>query len=661
MICTTIINKNYEDIISAIEQLEMAEIRLDKCPLTEEEIGNLFSFSDTPLIATCRIEEVKNQQECSIKEAAKICEKKLLIAIKAGAAFIDLEIEAPQTMSKRLTKAAKEYGSTIIRSFHDYKGMANTEELTQIIEKYHNYGAEIVKIAVCAQQKDFNEVLKLNCKNNTLAFLMGEKGKESRMECLKHGAPFTYAALSEKEKAADGQWTTENMRKTLYGEKFGKLGGSIITISCSKSYAQRAILAAALADGRSVLHKYTSCEDNEAAINVAHSLGAKIEVKGSDIYIEGTGGEKTSLNSINVGESGLVARLSIPLLAHLNDKECIVEGKKTLLNRPLKDANDIMAAFGSILICEKPLCLPLKIQGDIIPGKAEITGKNGSQLISGLLMTLPLTEKSSSIRVIEPKSIPYIFMTLDILKKFGIKVFNEMEGNEMFVETGDWDLCTSIFFKIAGKQKYHPAEITIEGDWSTAANLMVAGAIFGVAKIKGLNMNSLQADISIIDILTEAGASVSQTEEENPIITVQKSPLKAFEVDESNYPDLFPITAILAAFAEGTSRISGLERLIDKESNRKETLLEMLDKMGVTAYSDEYKLVIEGHSLAWRILNNSLLKGGNYKSYGDHRIVMALTVAELGSDSRINIDNKECVSKSCPDFFEMFNTLIKEN
>ena len=191
----------------------------------------------------------------------------------------------------------------------------------------------------------------------------------------------------------------------------------------------------------------------------------------------------------------------------------------------------------------------------------------------------------------------------------------------------------------------------------------MAGAIFGKVEIEGLDTTSLQADLSIMDILMDAGASLSQMDGRRGNITAQRAPLQAFEVDASNCPDLFPILAVLAAFCQGTSRMAGVSRLANKESDRAKAILEMLTQMGVQARIEGDELVVEGHTLAQRLLGSpiesgmtgaGLLKGGAYTSHHDHRMVMALKVASLGADSPIMIDDEACVAKSFPQFNELF-------
>ena len=702
MICTTIQNRNYEQILAALEECEMAEIRLDRCELTAKETDELFT-SDIPLVATCRINEVA-ATEASLQDltpqsreikAMQIAEKRLIRAIEAGARYVDVELEAQKQMSKRVRQAAHENGTIFIRSYHDFEGTDSLEALKAIVEKCVYHGADMVKIVTTAHsQADVNKVLALYdwCREEKLsgnekigaladgglmAFCMGEEGRQSRLDCLRHGAPYTYAALSEDETAAPGQWAAADMRKAVYGG-FPFIGSDPLSMPVSKSFAQRAIIAAALADGTSHLKGYTPCGDSEAALQVARNLGAEVSVEDNVVTIKGIsarlGGLKQLLSAdgtpsqdedgtpvLHVGESGLLTRMMIPIMSQIGTEAVKFTGEKTLLGRPLTGAKEIMDAFEADVIPseveESPAVVrvPLKVHGPLKAGRAEISGKHGSQLISGLLMALPFAEKNSSLIVHEPKSIPYMFITLEVLKKFGIKIGNDMLGGPDFLASdGDWSLCTEMVFKVKGGQRYKAADIDLEGDWSAAANFIVAGAIFGKVEIQGLDTTSLQADLSVMDILMDAGASLSQLDGDRGNITVQRAPLKAFSVDASNCPDLFPIISVLAAFCQGTSRLAGVGRLANKESDRAKAILEMLTRMGVKASVDGDEMIIEGHSLAQRLLQGTLLKGGSYTSHHDHRMVMALKVAALGADSPIMIDDEECVAKSFPQFHDVF-------
>lgn len=712
MICTTIQNRTLEEIIGLLEgsepRIQMAEIRLDRCPLDIEEIESLFSSSDTPLVATCRVVDDGNG---TWEEA----EEKLTTAVEAGAAFLDLEIEAPKEVGKRLRRACTEYGTTMIRSSHFFAGTPSDDVLRNTVEKCRKFGGEIVKIAAMAKSgEDVARVLGLYSQEQTsqrqaelIAFSMGETGRASRLECLRLGSPFTYAALNDNEAAAPGQWTYSEMIAAVYGERRPLHCDTALNMPASKSFAQRAIIAAALADGESRLEGYSPCGDNEAAIEVAKALGAEVRAEtagvrsdlsdsstdtatGTTLTIKGAGSSVNMPDKLNVGESGLLTRLMIPIVAALGKGQPIeIDGIGTLPARPLKGASEIMAGFGTVLRSLNPapeVHVPLTVQGPLLSGKTSVSGKGGSQLISGLLMALPLLPGDSTLHIHDPKSIPYMFITADVLRRFGIRIGSEMEGGEDFLETQDWSLCTGITFKIKGGQKYSPAAFDIEGDWSAAANFLVAGALFGDVRLTGLDTTSLQADISIMDILMEAGASLSQIEDEpqdeesanvkdsndneaadaqeanapqghRGLITAQKAPLRAFDTDLNNCPDLFPIVAILAAFCHGRSNIQGFKRLASKESDRGAAILNMLTQMGVEASAAGDILSITGESVESRLLNGHLLKGGEYTSSHDHRMAMALTVASWCADSPIQIDDTTCIAKSFPAFLDAYRLI----
>ena len=501
-----------------------------------------------------------------------------------------------------------------------------------------------------------------------VAFAMGEEGRSSRLEALKRGAPFTYACVSPEEATAAGQWTTEEMAREVYGD-FRFVAAENLPMPSSKSFAQRAIVAAALAEGTSHLDGYSPCGDNESAISAARALGAQVSVDSNRVVISGIGATPgcLDLEEIHTGESGFLTRMMVPLLAALSTGRVRVTGEKTLLDRPLSDAHDIMAAYGVRLYPEgnktvsedrKADCyLPLKVAGPLIPGRADISGKGGSQLISGLLAALPLTEGKSTVYVHDPRSIPYLFITVDVLKKFGIRISSEMEGDEDFMETQDWGLCTGLNFHIKGGQRYKAADFAIEADWSGAAPFLTAGAIFGDVEVTGLDTTSLQADISILDILMQAGARVSQLDEPTGSIHIKRAPLSAFQADLNNCPDLFPMVAVLAAFCPGESHILGVQRLRHKETDRAAAIEQMLLQMGVPVTVDDDEMTITGMGLTQRLASGQLLKGGNYVSHADHRMVMALKVASLGASSPIVIDDEACVAKSFPHFNELFERL----
>jgi len=643
MICVSIQKKNLSQILEILSSgaVEMAEIRLDLCPeLSDADIISLFSSSTVALLATCRISE---------KLCADEAQKKLALAIKAGALFVDVEIEAPKNMASTLQKLAKQNGCRFIRSIHFFDGTPSVGRLEQVTKECFDSGAEIAKIVTTAHSVD--DVSKVSSLYNSypygsvVAFCMGEKGRDSRFKALKNGAPFTYATLNFEEATAPGQWCYYDIAKALYGDSKFHCFTNVI-VPASKSMAQRAIVAATLSDGESFLNGYSDCGDSLSALSLVSSLGFKVE-KGSQLSICGKANWNNIASEVFVGESGFLTRFITPIIALKHTSDTIITGEKSLVGRYLKGAEEIMALFGVKLESIDDVCnlsVPFVIKGKLKHGNVTISGKDGSQIISGLIAALPLLKEDSKLLITEPKSIPYLLMTISVLRCFGIVIgYREISCND-----GD---NKSIELFIKGSQKYSPCTFDLEADWSGAAPFLVAGAIFSNASISCLMLSSSQADKLILDILKAAGAKVDASD---GVVRVFKSPLHSFNADLNQAPDLFPIVAILAAFSEGESSIKGLGRLAQKESDRSKSIMLTLNKLGVKCRQNGDTLFIEGHSLSYRFANCLPLCGGSFSSFADHRIVMALKVAQMGASGYVKIDNEECVSKSFPQFCKYF-------
>lgn len=403
----------------------------------------------------------------------------------------------------------------------------------------------------------------------------------------------------------------------------GSLQGGL-RIPASKSMAIRAIAAAMLADGKSKIFHPSQCDDALAMQDVARQMGATIQsING---HLEVSGNFKARVQTFNCGESGLAARLMIAILA-LFDAEMTLTGEGTILNRNLGAICKDLAKLG-VDCSSRNGFLPYTVKGPMRGGRFEVDGSGGSQFISGLLMALPLAQKNSVLRVRNLKSTPYIDMTLEVLQKFGIEI--QHQNHETF--------------HIQGNQKYKAASIEIEGDWSGAAFPMVGAALAGDLIISGLNPKSLQADRQIMAALEKSGVEITKSESG---YLVKKSKLRAFEFDATHCPDLFPPLAVLAAKADGTSIISGVSRLSQKESNRGLVLKKELGKLGI-------EIVLEGDLMK---ITGGKIKGGTLFSHNDHRIAMAGAIAALVADGPVTIQNAECVSKSYPEFFEDLKSL----
>lgn len=641
MICTSIQNKGFEEISAILDsgKVEMAEIRLDLCPqLTYADIERLFSRPDVALLATCRI---------GGKVTAEDAERRLTRAVEAGAAFVDLEIEAPIPLGERLKAKAIECGCRYVRSVHYYDGTPDTAQLKDVARECLCLGADIVKIVTYAYSEDdvkrLMSLYESEHSGRLTAFCMGEAGKMSRLEALKQGAPFTYTALNADERTADGQWTTDEMNKAVYGAtKIWR--NSQAAVPASKSMAQRAIIAATLAEGASTLRNYTPCSDSESAIKVAQALGAGITTQGKTLTITGIGSSAVIPQTISTGESGFLTRMMIPIISTLHRGETMIKGEGTLVHRPLLLAKETMEPFGVTLKNAEDertdvVSVPLCIEGTLRADNATVQGKGGSQLISGLMAALPLADAPSEITITEPRSLPYLHLTRDVLSLFGVDVnITERSGH--------------VVITIKGGQAYRPADVTIEGDWSGAAPLLIAGAIYGSVTVPELSTTSTQADMAVLDILRSAGATVSV---DGGSVSTAKSPLRSFNADLNQAPDLFPVVAVLAAMSEGESRLSGVGRLASKESDRATAIMEMFEGLGVNAHIEADDMVIRGMSLSHRCAAGARLKGGAFTSHHDHRMVMALMLAELGAESKIVIDDVACVSKSFPGFNLMEN------
>ncbi len=409
------------------------------------------------------------------------------------------------------------------------------------------------------------------------------------------------------------------MNVTVYPKKYA----GTIAIPASKSDTQRALLAASLAKGKSILRNVGCSEDDEAMLSSIQQLGAAV-YKNNTNDIEVIGIDQFPSNiTLQCGESGLGSRLLISLCA-CHSGEFKITGEGSLLKRSMSfyhdlfNENTIQASFTNQSF------LPLSFNGGFKPGEFIVDGSQSSQYISGLLMGLPLLKGASKLVAQNLTSTPYIDMTIQTLKQFGIQI--ERESNETFL--------------IKGNQEYQPVEYTIESDWSSASFWFVASALGQDIHVSGLKLESLQADRKIIDILISAGCNINV---ENGLITIDRTNRKAFEADLTHCPDLFPILTIFALFCKGTTTLYGVERLVNKESNRGEVLKEELSKLGVQIQLKENTMVIEGVEE---------ISGGTISSHNDHRIAMAFAILGMFSKSPITIENAEAVSKSYPKFWE---------
>ena len=400
----------------------------------------------------------------------------------------------------------------------------------------------------------------------------------------------------------------------------GRVKGTL-TPPCSKSYAQRALAAALLTEEPVVLRNLEFCDDTRSAMRCIETLGATIEqVDPTTLSIKG--GLHPRGNRLDVGESGLSTRLFTPVAALCPTPVTIV-GRGTLLSRPMTMMLDPLRQLG-VTVRDNGGFLPIEVCGPMHGGEIEVDGSVSSQFITGLLLALPRAERDTTLHVHDAVSTPYLDMTLDTAQRFGIEICQR-----------DYEE-----FYIPGNQRYGTTYFSIEGDWSAAAMLLVAGATAGEITVRNVSMLSKQADTAICTALVRAGAAVIN---ETDSVTAVHRPLHAFEFDATNCPDLFPALAALAAAAEGVSVIRGTSRLEYKECNRAEAICEEYGKLGIEVdLSEEDVMKIRGGAI----------HGARTRSHGDHRMAMSLAVAALRSDGAVTIEGAESVAKSYPRFFE---------
>ena len=405
----------------------------------------------------------------------------------------------------------------------------------------------------------------------------------------------------------------------------GELSGTVVP-PCSKSYAQRALAVSLLADGETTLRNVDFCNDTLSAISCIETLGATVRREGERTLVV-RGGLKPQGDTLRVGESGLATRLFTPI-ASLCSTPITIAGEGTLLYRPMNMMIEPLRHLG-VEVRDGGGLLPIEVCGPIRGGEVAVDGSVSSQFITGLLLALPLAEEDTTIHVANAVSKPYIDMTIDMAAQFGVEISHN-NYEEFFVE---------------GQRTYEATDVAIEGDWSAAAALLVAGAVAGRVTVENLSMLSKQADVAICEALVRAGVAVTS---DCSSVTAERRDLVAFEFDATQCPDLFPALAALAAAAEGESVIYGTHRLEHKESNRAETLRSEYAKLGIDIRLEGDAMYIRGGAVG----------SGEVYSHGDHRIAMSLAISALRADGEVLLRDAEVVSKSYPDFYEAIESLL---
>jgi 3-phosphoshikimate 1-carboxyvinyltransferase len=406
----------------------------------------------------------------------------------------------------------------------------------------------------------------------------------------------------------------------------------------SKSSMQRACAAALIHRGTTTILNPGHSNDDLAALDVIQKLGAIVQLEQSasnnvnaTAIIVHSNGVKPIDTNMNCGESGLGIRMFTPIAA-LSDQTITIEGEGSLLKRPMHFFDTIFPKLG-IEIESKDGYLPIQIKGPLKPANIEVDGSLSSQFLTGLLMAYAASDATNAvIQVKDLKSKPYIDLTLSVLNAFGWNVQHQQyERFEFFAHP-----------PLAAHINY-----SVEGDWSGAAFLLVAGAIAGPITVKGLQLNSMQADKVVLQALKAAGASIKINEDSiliGPPINSDGmvAQLKAFEFDATDCPDLFPPLVVLAALCNGVTTLHGLSRLAHKESDRGLSLQTEFSKLGIRIDLNQDSMMVYG---------GTGIHGAEVFSQHDHRIAMACGIAALCADGPITITDAEAINKSYTDFF----------
>ncbi len=406
----------------------------------------------------------------------------------------------------------------------------------------------------------------------------------------------------------------------------GPRSGSV-RIPASKSRAHRLLICAALSREETLLHCEGISRDIEATVRCLHSLGAEIEEERGLLRVRPIQEASAGECLLPCGESGATLRLLLPVIGALGLRACFPrEGR--LPQRPLAPLDRELTEHGMHLEEQGAL---LYASGKLRAGEYRLPGNVSSQYISGLLLALPLLEGESRLRVTEPvESEAYIRMTEEVLDLAGLRFTKEHKS----------------YFVPGGQRPGLSGTLAVEGDWSSAAFFLCAGALSeeGVL-VKGLDLHSTQGDRAVLELLRSFGAEVSETEDG---VLCRRGELRGQEIDAGPIPDLIPVLSVLAAGARGDTRIRNASRLRLKESDRLRTTAALLRDLGGSAEELEDGLVVHG---------SGSLRGGPAKSAGDHRIAMSAAMAACLCRKPVTLEGAESVEKSYPRFWEDWQAL----
>jgi 3-phosphoshikimate 1-carboxyvinyltransferase len=403
-----------------------------------------------------------------------------------------------------------------------------------------------------------------------------------------------------------------------------KVSGTV-TVPGSKSYTNRALLIAALAEGVSRLEKPLVSDDTKFMIRALKGFGIKVEEEPNAFIVSGKAGKLiTPEEDIFVGNAGTAMRF-LTTFAALAKGKVHLDGDERMRERPLADLLECLGQMGVKAI---PVyhngCPPIDIESHGVPGgEVTLLGNKSSQYLTSLLLSAPYFKNDTSILIdgdLTSKS--YADITLDIMKTFGVTAENDSYQK----------------FSVEAGQVYKSQTYKVEGDWSSASYFLAAAAITGGdITLSGVNPDSVQGDAQFPAVLEKMGCEVNKTADSLQLIG---SSLRGITINMNNMPDAVQTLAVIALFAKGETVIEGIGNLRIKETNRIEALANELGRLGAEVEAGEDFLIIKPGEY----------QGAEIETYNDHRMAMSFAVAGL-KISGVKIKNPKCVEKSFPDFF----------
>jgi 3-phosphoshikimate 1-carboxyvinyltransferase len=417
----------------------------------------------------------------------------------------------------------------------------------------------------------------------------------------------------------------------LSAEK-SELNGKI-AIPASKSHTIRAVAIASLADGISMIRNPLISSDTLSAVDCYRKLGAIIDTSTENLWkVTGTAGKITApADKIDIGNSGTTLRVAVGSAALLGEKCIKLTGDEQIQSRPIEPLLKSLNDLGAKAVADNgDGSAPVTISGKIKGGTTTLECVT-SQYLSSLLLAAPLAEGDTEINISLLNEPDYVQMTLDWLDRQNIKYENIDNMKK---------------FKIYGNQSYKCFDETICADFSSATFFMCAGAIIGPEiEICGLDFSDSQPDKAVFDYLVAMGADAEMCD--NGVI-IKKSKLKGVEIDMNRTPDALPAMAVVAGFADGVTRFVNVAQARKKETDRISCMAKELGKLGVKCEELEDGLVVYG---------GGKLTAGAVCGHGDHRIVMALSLAGMGTYGKTTVDTAEAINITFPRYVELMRSI----